>query len=225
MSGQMMKRVVLWEQQSSTNLNPPPPNPTSSPQHTLQQATPSDQPKRFPFVQKSVPAAKVCLLINCMLLPWRLPGCQGDDRLKVGNVASKRNSYDEAQLASSLAQQAAEPLLVSKTSSLPRNTRMLSEAMPTSTATVSDKKGWLFCILLFCLRSYSLSPSRGAEVTAMTTEAMPTQSVPTEPVVSRGEEGAKVERQLSRAESVESSRSDRSFTEESETKSVSQLLT
>ena len=59
-----------------------------------------------------------------------------------------------------------------------------------------------------------------AEVTVTTTEAMPTQSVPTETGVPRGGEGAKVERELSRGESVESFRSDRSFTEESETKLV-----
>ena len=54
----------------------------------------------------------------------------------------------------------------------------------------------------------------------MTTEAMPTRSVPTEGNLSRGGEGAKVEepRELLRGESVESLRSDRSFTEESETK-------
>ena len=58
-----------------------------------------------------------------------------------------------------------------------------------------------------------------AEVTVTTTEAMPTQSVPTEGDVSRGGEGARESgRDLSRAESVDSSRSDRSFTEESETK-------
>ena len=55
-------------------------------------------------------------------------------------------------------------------------------------------------------------------VTVTTTEAMPTQSVPTDTSVPRGGEGAKVERELSRGESVESLRSDRSFTEESETK-------
>ena len=56
----------------------------------------------------------------------------------------------------------------------------------------------------------------------MTTEAMPTQSVPTEVGAARGGEGAKVEvpRELLRGESEESLRSDRSFTEESETQSV-----
>lgn len=64
--------------------------------------------------------------------------------------------------------------------------------------------------------------------TVTSTEAAPTQSVPTEGGVSRGGEGAverggegakvEVRRELSRGESVESVRSDRSFTEESETK-------
>lgn len=68
-----------------------------------------------------------------------------------------------------------------------------------------------------------------AEKGAVTsTEAAPTRSVPTEGGMSRGEEGAterggegakgEVRREFSRGESVESGRSERSFTEESETK-------
>ena len=77
MSGQMMKRVVLWEQQSSTNLNPPAPagpSPSSSPQHTPQ-TTPPDQPKRFPFVQRTVTPGKVYTLAShCRLFEFWLPG-------------------------------------------------------------------------------------------------------------------------------------------------------
>ncbi|CAI8045836.1 Protein phosphatase 1 regulatory subunit 12A [Geodia barretti] len=192
MSGEMMKRVGLWEQHSTTNLNPPTfaassspsGSASSSPQHTPQTTPPEttknphdSQPKRFPFVQRSVSSTK------------------GDERLKVtGNVGGKRNSYDETRLASSLSQNETSSS-VSKTSSLPRNSRMVMEPQTLPSGNIAD----------------------GGEVTVTTTEAMPTQSVPTETGVPRGGEGAKVERELSRAESVESFRSDRSFTEESET--------
>ena len=137
-------------------------------------------------------------------------GYQGDDKLKVsGSVASKRNSYDETQLAASLGQ--GEAVLASRTSSLPRNTRMVLEPQTLATA---DNTGVLSPPSHFSSHSF-LS---GSEVTAMTTEAMPTQSVPTETGAPRGGEGAKVEREFLRGESVESLRSDRSFTEESETK-------
>jgi ankyrin repeat protein len=193
MSGEMLKRVGLWEHHSTTNLNPPTSaassspsgSASSSPQHTPQTTPPEttknphdSQPKRFPFVQRSVSSTK------------------GDERLKVtGNVGGKRNSYDEARLASSLSQSEVSSS-VSKTSSLPRNTRMVMEPQTLPSGNIAVDSG---------------------EVTVTTTEAMPTQSVPTETGVPRGGEGAKVERELSRGESVESFRSDRSFTEESET--------
>ena len=84
MSGNMAKRVGLWEQQSTTNLNPPPAPPTSSPagsassspQHTRQ--TTPDQTKaefkRFPFVQRTISGG-----------------------LKPQPTSSKRNSYDETR--------------------------------------------------------------------------------------------------------------------------------
>ena len=74
MSGEMMKRVGLWEQHSTTNLNPPTfaassspsGSASSSPQHTPQTTPPEttknphdSQPKRFPFVQRSVSSTKV----------------------------------------------------------------------------------------------------------------------------------------------------------------------
>ena len=135
-------------------------------------------------------------------------------------MAGKRNSYDEERLVSSLSQVAS----LSKTSSLPRNTRMVMEPRATmpSGNLAADSAGHL---AFSCLHSRydgnnMITLGTGVTVTT-TTEAMPTQSVPTEaPSVARGEEGAKVEGELSRGESVESLRSDRSFTEESETKYV-----
>lgn len=72
------------------------------------------------------------------------------------------------------------------------------------------------------------TPSTAEKGAVTSTEGAPTQSVPTEGGMSRGEEGAverggegakgELRRELSRAESVESGRSERSFTEESETK-------
>lgn len=85
----MLKRLGLWEQQSTTNLNPPPPasvpspvgSASSSPQHT-RQTTPDQQnktePKRFPFVHKTVTA-------NLMAQP---------------SSSAKRNSYDETRYVS-----------------------------------------------------------------------------------------------------------------------------
>lgn len=127
-------------------------------------------------------------------------------------MAGKRNSYDETRLASSMAQ--SEAASVSKTASLPRNARMVLESQPPPTGrTTTETKGRVVSLSLF-----TSVMSADAGVTVTTTEAMPTQSVPTETSFPRGGEGAKVERELSRGESVESLRSDRSFTEESETK-------
>ena len=69
MSGQMLKRVNLWEQQSTTNLNPPTASPVPSP--SPQTSTPDHsrgeggggggegEAKRFPFVSKTVLQVRV----------------------------------------------------------------------------------------------------------------------------------------------------------------------
>ena len=84
-----------------------------------------------------------------MWLPW-LPlilGCQGDERLKVtGNVGGKRNSYDETRLASSLSQNETSSS-VSKTSSLPRNSRMVMEPQTLPSGNIADGGGTVHFLL------------------------------------------------------------------------------
>ena len=97
MSGQMMKRVTLWEQQSSTNLNPPPPagpSPSGSASSSPQHSTPRDpaqappdvakalqgvggEPKRFPFISKTI--SQVLSDYSCHGYSYLLPletGCR-----------------------------------------------------------------------------------------------------------------------------------------------------
>ena len=88
-------------------------------------------------------------------LPW-LPlilGCQGDERLKVtGSVGGKRNSYDEARLASSLSQSEVSSS-VSKTSSLPRNTRMVMEPQTLPSGNIAVDSGGTELVGVFsCIR-------------------------------------------------------------------------
>lgn len=140
----MLKRLGLWEQQSTTNLNPPPPasvpspvgSASSSPQHT-RQTTPDQQnktePKRFPFVHKTVTA-------NLMAQP--------------SSSSAKRNSFDETRYVSGeresvcmynvclyshrLVSSLNDDIISIKTSSLPRNTRMrLSDTQTTQTTSVA----------------------------------------------------------------------------------------
>ena len=77
MSPQMLKRVHLWEQQSTTNLNPPAASatptatPTSGVTPSPRTSTPitssqveegtkiADVVRRFPFQQKTVPQVRV----------------------------------------------------------------------------------------------------------------------------------------------------------------------
>ena len=122
MSGQMMKRVTLWEQQSSTNLNPPPPagpSPSGSASSSPQHSTPRDsaqpppdlakalqgagvEPKRFPFIPKTVSVTQVLrvtavTMVTLTCCHWKQDS--GEDYLKPSSHAGgKRNSYDEARL-------------------------------------------------------------------------------------------------------------------------------